>query len=181
MDESEEIEESITLDTTSDVFSIDGTRAYWCDECSVSFGHIRSKNAHVKKFHAPIQKMFECAYCDMQSLYVHNVITHHESFHKDLPKPNVKNVPFHQIQNTENRKLFSLLQVVFIFHCFYILTTCISLSAFLFTVRKDNLNKNPPNSKGPLPKSCEICGKTFKNGTKHLNVHLRKAHNVEIV
>lgn len=108
VDENDElmiVDEVIPFDNQSEALPLKNVAASWCEKCNIRFGHTSSKTLHDRKIHGSSLKMFKCVHCEMQSLYVNNVLSHHVSKHKDLPKPSAHEVPYEDLGNSEECKL----------------------------------------------------------------------------
>lgn len=66
-----------------------------------------------------------------------------------------------------------------VFLHFFNICSAFFFSFALLTVQAERLQKKmQPPKRAPKvkPINCPVCGKQFKNGTKHLNVHLKRLH-----
>lgn len=73
----------------------------YCQVCDISFGRKSSKKQHDNIYHADYVVVYSCSFCDLTSLNVRNIITHHTRFHLEIPLPNERDIGRKEVPNTK--------------------------------------------------------------------------------
>lgn len=145
----------------------------FCGKCKQSFTRLNSKSNHDRTYHGKYLTIFICDICGLESLYSRNIMIHYRANHN--VEKSFKEIKSKKIKNTEKckSKKHNRFELELTFLCL-VNVSIISVQAERLKEFMKRTTKFKPKLK---PATCSICGQVFKNGAKHLNVHLRKAHN----